>query len=91
MRGALAIMKRRGVKGLGSKPKKGTPARPLHVFAEGDSWFDYPVPLFGGGVIPGSRIGGGSRQTTSEEHPELVKEFDFTTTDQGLHRSYRLE
>lgn len=25
---------------------------PLQVFAEGDSWFHYPVPLFGGGVIP---------------------------------------
>lgn len=25
---------------------------PLQVLAEGDSWFDYPVPLFGGGVIP---------------------------------------
>jgi hypothetical protein len=27
---------------------------PLRVFAEGDSWFDYPVPIpfFGGGVIP---------------------------------------
>jgi hypothetical protein len=23
----------------------------LQVFAEGDSWFDYPVPLFGGGII----------------------------------------
>ena len=27
-------------------------AQPLQVFAEGDSWFDYPVPFFGGGVIP---------------------------------------
>jgi hypothetical protein len=26
-------------------------ARPLQVLAEGDSWFDYPVPLFGGGII----------------------------------------
>jgi len=26
--------------------------QPLQVFAEGDSWFDYPVPLFGGGIIP---------------------------------------
>jgi len=26
--------------------------RPLQVFAEGDSWFDYPVPLFGGGIVP---------------------------------------
>lgn len=25
---------------------------PLQVFAEGDSWFDYPVPFFRGGVIP---------------------------------------
>jgi hypothetical protein len=29
-----------------------TVASPLQVFAEGDSWFDYPVPFFGGGVIP---------------------------------------
>lgn len=53
----LAVMKKRGVKGLGAQPKKGAPAakappRPLQVFAEGDSWFDYPVPFFGGGVIP---------------------------------------
>ena len=53
----LAIMKRRGVKGLaprtaaaGRAPK--SVATPLQVFAEGDSWFDYPVPFFGGGVIP---------------------------------------
>lgn len=25
---------------------------PLQILAEGDSWFDYPVPLFGGGIIP---------------------------------------
>src|SRR5688572_21673752 len=53
----LAIMKKRGVKGLAPKTAKGarTPkaaARPLQVFAEGDSWFEYPVPFFGGGVIP---------------------------------------
>lgn len=52
----LAIMKERGVKGLGPKPKAGQPApqarpKPLQVLAEGDSWFDYPVPLFSGGVI----------------------------------------
>lgn len=29
--------------------------RPLHVLAEGDSWFKYPVPGFGGGVI--TRLG----------------------------------
>jgi hypothetical protein len=52
----LAIMKKRGVKGLTPKAGKGgrapkATARPLQVFAEGDSWFDYPVPLFGGGII----------------------------------------
>ena len=25
---------------------------PLQIFAEGDLWFDYPVPFFGGGIIP---------------------------------------
>jgi hypothetical protein len=25
---------------------------PLQIFAEGDSWFEYPVPFFGGGIIP---------------------------------------
>ncbi len=25
---------------------------PLRIFAEGDSWFDYPVPFFGGGLVP---------------------------------------
>jgi hypothetical protein len=56
----LAIMKRRGVKGLpptGLRAERaGRAARaaaaPLQVFAEGDSWFDYPVPFFGGGIIP---------------------------------------
>lgn len=69
----LALLQRRGVKGL---PEKAPPAKagaaatakrrgeggapiaaaaasgPLRVFAEGDSWFDYSVPFFGGGVIP---------------------------------------
>lgn len=53
----LAIMKQRGVKGLAPKAAKGKRAmkaapKPLQIFAEGDSWFDYPVPAFGGGVIP---------------------------------------
>lgn len=53
----LAIMKRRGVKGLartarGGRAPKST-GKPLQVFAEGDSWFDYPAPFFfGGGIIP---------------------------------------
>ena len=60
----LEIMKQRGVKGLSPKSRagrrralgtpavKGAPAaQPLQIFAEGDSWFDYPIPFFGGGVI----------------------------------------
>ena len=43
----LKIMKKRGVKGLKAKTTTG----PLQILAEGDSWFDYPVPLFGGGII----------------------------------------
>jgi hypothetical protein len=53
----LRVMKRRGVKGLGPRRRPGAAApkaggRPLQILAEGDSWFDYPVPFFGGGVIP---------------------------------------
>ena len=33
-------------------PPKGGSFAPLQIFAEGDSWFDYPVPFFGGGIIP---------------------------------------
>lgn len=53
----VAVMKKRGVKGLvpaaprGGRALKAAP-KPLQVLAEGDSWFEYPVPLFGGGVIP---------------------------------------
>lgn len=56
----MAIMKRRGVR----RPRAAaTPGRrraagsavgafkPLQVMAEGDSWFDYPYPAFGGGII----------------------------------------
>ena len=56
----IAIMKKRGArkprrKGKGMKAKG--PARedafvPLQIVAEGDSWFDYPVPFFGGSIIP---------------------------------------
>ena len=54
----LAIMKKRGVKGLAPKSVKGgrppkTVGKPLQAFAEGDSWFEYPAPFFfGGGIIP---------------------------------------
>lgn len=70
----MAIMKARGVKGLaaqsqsaGANPPGAVPAAtvagaagtPLQIFAEGDSWFNYPVPFFGGGIIPRleSRLG----------------------------------
>ena len=52
-----AVMQRRGVKGVTPpSPKKKLAARaaggaPLRILAEGDSWFDYPVPFFGGGLV----------------------------------------
>lgn len=58
----MEIMKRRGARRprpKASKAADGEPAakaggsfEPLQIFAEGDSWFDYPVPFFGGGIIP---------------------------------------
>jgi hypothetical protein len=53
----MAIMKRRGARRRAPTGRRRGPAeaaafQPLQVFAEGDSWFDYPVPLFGGGIIP---------------------------------------
>ena len=55
----MTIMKERGArrpkrtkaKGGGKAAKSGSFA-PLQIFAEGDSWFDYPIPFFGGGIIP---------------------------------------
>jgi hypothetical protein len=44
----LRIMKQRG----GRRRGAAAPAfRPLQVMAEGDSWFDYPYPAFGGGIV----------------------------------------
>ena len=61
----LAVLQSHGVKGLPevapTPPRRrrapGAPAAtarsgPLRVLAEGDSWFDYPVPFFGGGLVP---------------------------------------
>jgi hypothetical protein len=58
----MAIMKRRGARRPRPKAAKaadGEPTAkgggsfdPLQIFAEGDSWYDYPVPFFGGGIIP---------------------------------------
>jgi hypothetical protein len=59
----LALLQSRGVKGLPPAapveaarrraPGAAAAARsgPLRVFAEGDSWFDYPA-IFGGGLVP---------------------------------------
>jgi hypothetical protein len=55
----MAIMKRRGArrkraaKSKGEAPvvKGGGSFTPLQIFAEGDSWFDYPAFFFGG-IIP---------------------------------------
>ena len=57
----MEIMKKRGARRPRSKradrPKGAERApeseafAPLQIFAEGDSWFDYPIPFFGGGII----------------------------------------
>ena len=58
----MEIMKRRGarrarpkaLKADGGEPttEGGGSFAPLQIFAEGDSWFEYPVPFFGGSIIP---------------------------------------
>ena len=55
----MEIMKKRGARRPRAKraaePKgrrAGGAFVPLQIFAEGDSWFEYPVPFFGGGIIP---------------------------------------
>lgn len=54
----MGLLQERGVRKAAPKGRRRAPARapkalarPLKVFAEGDSWFDYPVPLFGGGIV----------------------------------------
>jgi hypothetical protein len=56
----MAVMKKRGARRAHPKdgPRGKTRSKrtdsfaPLQIVAEGDSWFDYPVPFFGGGIIP---------------------------------------
>lgn len=64
-RAVMTLLKRHGLRSEPASPAStagarrrvqggGAPAvvlQPLQILAEGDSWFDYPVPLFGGGVI----------------------------------------
>jgi hypothetical protein len=54
----MALLQEHGVRKAAPKGRRRAPARapkalarPLKVFAEGDSWFDYPVPFFGGGIV----------------------------------------
>lgn len=61
-RETMKVMKQRGARRPAAEPARGRGPRrapvggaagfqPLQVFAEGDSWFHYPVPLFGGGIV----------------------------------------
>jgi hypothetical protein len=43
---------RRAPAGAKVAPAAASGTGPLQIFAEGDSWFEYPVPFFGGGIIP---------------------------------------
>lgn len=57
----MTLMKERGVRGMEPEATVANVRRrragervaagPLKIIAEGDSWFDYPYPGFGGGVI----------------------------------------
>ena len=46
---AVSTKARRGARSFEPKAMR---SGPLRVLAEGDSWFDYPVPFFGGGLVP---------------------------------------
>ena len=54
----MSVMKKRGARRPRAKtdPMEAAAAEasfaPLQIFAEGDSWFDYPVPFFNGGIVP---------------------------------------
>ena len=51
-RGALPPEADRGAGGREGAIARGLGFTPLQVFAEGDSWFEYPVPFFGGSIVP---------------------------------------
>lgn len=56
----MTLLERHGVRkaasgtsgGRKTVRRAGAVAKPLRVMAEGDSWFEYPIPLFGGGIVP---------------------------------------
>lgn len=53
-RGASAPQKKSGAKSKGGKARTKAGKKsftPLQIFAEGDSWFDYPPFLFSGGIV----------------------------------------
>jgi hypothetical protein len=43
---------RRGAGGAETAAERGGAFAPLQIFAEGDSWFEYPAPFFGGSIVP---------------------------------------
>lgn len=47
----MSLLQQRGVRGIVAASAVAAAAGPLRILAEGDSWFDYPVPFFGGGII----------------------------------------
>ena len=77
----MSIMKTRGVNGLKAPAASGAGRRrapmatavpkPPQILAEGDSWFDCPVPLFGGSIIPGLERLGVPAQNMSKAGDEV--------------------
>jgi hypothetical protein len=48
----MRVLKRRGAVAAAGTRGAAAAFTPLQAVAEGDSWFDYPVPFFGGGLVP---------------------------------------
>jgi hypothetical protein len=48
----MRVLKRRGAVAGAAARGAASGFTPLQAVAEGDSWFDYPVPFFGGGLVP---------------------------------------
>jgi hypothetical protein len=92
----MEIMKKRGARRprpkKAAKPKGEEPAsedesfEPLQIFAEGDSWFDYPIPFFGGGIIP--RLENPARRSDLESC-ESGRRGPLYAWRRGAHPSHR--